>query len=366
MYNISTEKRVEYSEIYFNRDSHKNRISLGTGSFADVYIGNYRTQQVVVKELKREAIKKVDEFLDETGILSRMNHSNIIDLYGICTDRAKNSKNLLEREPFYCLVMEYASKGSLHSLIHENNEPLNETRIVAILKQIASGLIYLHSSSPPIIHGDLKPTNIVFDNENNVKLMDFGFSSIKQETRENNNETTSKGLRWMAPELLIEKPTLKSDIYSFGVIIWQLFTHKLPYPDAKNEVQVFNSMKNSNTLKFKFPPNISLMLKQLGERCLNYKPELRPTAKYILDDLNKNFPNVNCDIPEKPITNFSSNRVSIPSPLPDLSIIKPNNSQTEMNFAAVKNKFELMAAKNRGNITPIISCHRRSLSRKGK
>jgi len=208
-----------------------------------------------------------------------MKHPNIIHLYGICTDRAKNSKNISEREKFYCLVMEFASKGSLHNLIHESNEILDEKMIISILKQIANGLIYLHSSSPPILHGDLKPSNIIFDNENNVKLMDFGFSTIKKETREYNNETTSKGqLRWMAPELLFEKPTLKSDIYAFGIIIWQLFTRKLPYPESKNEVQVFNSMKDPNTIKFVFPSNTSQFLKQLGEQCLDNNPKLRPTA----------------------------------------------------------------------------------------
>jgi len=250
----------------------------------------------------------VNELLDEAKILRSMDHSHIINLYGICTNRAKNTKNISEREDFYCLVMEFGSKGSLHNLIHESNEILDEKKIISILKQIAHGLIYLHSSSPPILHGDLKPTNIVFDNENNVKLMDFGFSTIKKETREYNNETTSKGqLRWMAPELLTEKSTLKSDIYSFGILIWQLFTRKLPYPEAKNEVQVFNSMKDPKSIKFEFPSNTPQLLKQLGERCLCYNPELRPTAKYILDYLDNFFSNVNGDLlPKKSITNIRS------------------------------------------------------------
>jgi len=239
--------------------------------------------------------------------------------------------------------MEFASKGSLHNLIHESNEIFDEKRIISILKQIVLGLIYLHSSSPPIIHGDLKPTNIIFDNENNVKLMDFGFLTIKKETHEYNNETTSKGqLRWMAPELLIEKPTLKSDIYSFGIIIWQLLTRKLPYPEAKNEVQVFNSMKDPNTIKFEFPSNTSLALKQLGEQCLYYNPERRPTAKYILYYLDNNFPNLNSDlIPKQPITNFSSyQKISIaPTPLsiPLSKSIEPQ--MEEIKVADIRKKF---------------------------
>lgn len=354
---------IEYCEISFKRDDYNNRISLGSGTFGEAYVGKYRGQEVVVKELKREAIKNGEnELLDEAKILRSMDHSHIINLYGICTDRAKNTKNISERENFYCLVMEFASKGSLHNLIHESNEILDGKKITSILKQIANGLVYLHSSSPPIIHGDLKPTNIVFDNENNVKLMDFGFSIIKKETREYNNETTSKGqLRWMAPELLIENPTLKSDIYSFGIIIWQLFTRKLPYPESKNEVQVFNSMKDPKSIKFEFPSNTPQFLKQLGERCLNYNPELRPTAKFILEYLDNNISNVNVDLlPKKPITNISSYQmisITTPSSIP---LSKSIDSQKEViKVADIRKRFEPNANSKLTGINKILLSDKR-------
>jgi len=120
---------LEYSEITFKRDNHKNRFSMGIGSFGEVYVASFRGQEVAIKELKREAIKNgVNEFLNESIILRRMKHPNIINLYGICTDRAINCKNLSERENFYCLVMEYGSKGSLHNLIHESNEIFDEKK----------------------------------------------------------------------------------------------------------------------------------------------------------------------------------------------------------------------------------------------
>jgi len=259
--------------------------------------------------------------------------------------------------------MEFASKGSLHNLIHESNEIFDEKKIISILKQIANGLVYLHSSSPPIIHGDLKPSNIIFDNENNVKLMDFGFSTIKKKTREYNNETTSKGqLRWMAPELLFEKPTLKSDIYSFGIIIWQLFTRKLPYPESKNEIQVFNSMKDPNTIKFVFPSNTSQFLKQLGEQCLDNNPKLRPTAEYIFDYLDNNFSNVNNDLlPKKPITNFSSYQMISKTTRLSTPLSKSIDPQKEViKVADIRKIFELNAklpANNR--IAKIKSAHKK-------
>jgi len=339
MYNIVVENiKIEYSDITFNRDSHCNRIPIGTGTFGEVYVATLRAQEIAVKELKHEAIKSVNELLSEANILKRMKHPNIVNLYGVCTDIAKNSKNIFERENFYCLVMEYASKGSLHNIIHESNEVLDETRIISILKQIALGLDYLHSSSPPIIHGDLKPTNILFDIENNVKLTDFGFSTIKREIREYNSETTSKGqLRWMAPELLTENPSPKSDIFSFGVIIWQLCTRKHPYPDAKNEVQVYNSIRNSNIKNFEFPPSTPELLKELGKQCLDYDKTNRPNLDvvlYKLEHTNRESPVKSIKTPKKEDrnnkddkSNFLINQPNIADPLNVHTVTKKKNSK---------------------------------------
>jgi len=97
--------------------------------------------------------------------LCKLRHANIITLYGICTDRAKNVQN--DSENFFCLVMEY---GSNHNLIHgESRSGHKELKsydsafILKILKQIIRALVYLHTSEPPIIHRDLKPTNIILD-----------------------------------------------------------------------------------------------------------------------------------------------------------------------------------------------------------
>jgi len=225
----TNEKRhLEYNEIEFKRDSYYNRVLLGSqvGIFGNVYRGTvtHRAFEVAVKELNIKAMSNnaIKEFKEEGEILCQLSHPNIISTYAICTDRVKFIKNASNgREPFFCLIMEYAPNGSLYSLIHEkhNSKPLELSTKIKILKQIGQALVYLHSNNPPIIHRDLKPTNILLDAENNIKLTDFGFAIVKKEAREFNNDSTSKGTgRWMAPELLFEHPTEKSDIYSFGVI----------------------------------------------------------------------------------------------------------------------------------------------------
>jgi len=113
--------------------------------------------------------------------------------------------------------------------------------------------------------------------------------TCKKEQREYNNATTGKGtLRYMAPEQLTELPTEKSDVYAFGIILWELISRKLPYADAKNDVQIYNAMKNK-TWTFKFPSTTPTQLKSLGERCLNFDKEKRPTFIDILYEIENQF-----------------------------------------------------------------------------
>jgi len=190
--------------------------------------------------------------------------------------------------------MEYAKGGSLHSLIHEKQATLDINLIIKILKQIARALVYLHSSKPPIIHRNLNPKNIVLDRACNAKLTDFGLA--KEIIPNSILSTSGKGtLRYMAPEQVAARPTEKSDVYTFGIILWELLTRNLPYPDAKNDVQIFEKMRNTQHSNFKFPDNTPPGLKEIGEWCLTLDKEKRPTSAETFNKLEQLFPNISSD-----------------------------------------------------------------------
>jgi len=271
---------IEYTEIDFLRDLYNNRKTVGPF----IYLGIYRNQNVVVKELTTDL--KAPAFQTEINTLRKIRHSNIIDLYGICTDKATNPKNLNVREPFYCLVMEYAPHGSLYDLIQASSNPetkLKLPRIVKFLKQIIGALFYLHSSTPPIIHRDLKSGNIVIINEDTIKLIDFGLAKNQNEV----SSTHGKGTpRYMAPEQFNSSATDKSDIYSFGLVIWELFNYQIPFPEAINSLHLI-LLKQNNTYKFEFPLDTPDLLIEIAQSCLNHNPENRPTSLEILSKLTE-------------------------------------------------------------------------------
>jgi len=231
-------------------------------------------------------------FQTEVNTLRLIRHPNIIELYGVCVDRGADPKNLAKREPFFCLVMQYAPNGSLYDLIHnpgDNSITLDLPLIVKILKQIANALVYLHKRKPPFIHRDLKPDNIVFDAKYDIKLIDFGLAKDPSDLSYPHGKGT---IRWMAPEQFNANPTTSSEVYSFGIIIWELLSRQLPYPDVDNVLQYgLARYKSNRDYRFVFPQNSPPQLQLLAERCLKFDPVARPSMDTILHDLEEIFPN---------------------------------------------------------------------------
>jgi len=94
----------------------------------------------------------------------------------------------------------------------------------------------------------------------------------------------------MAPEQFNSNPTTSSEVYSFGIIIWELFSHQIPYPEAYNDGQIAIHKLNSE-YKFRFPQNTPPLLKSLSEKCLNSNPDNRPSIEGVLHELEELFPN---------------------------------------------------------------------------
>lgn len=132
-----------------------------------------------------------------------------------------------KRPPLYCIIMEYMSQGTLRMYLHKK-EPysLSTETILRLALDISRGMEYLHSQG--VIHRDLKSHNLLLNDEMRVKVADFGTSCLETQCRSSKGNAGT--YRWMAPEMIKEKPcTRKVDVYSFGIVLWELTTALVPF-----------------------------------------------------------------------------------------------------------------------------------------
>ncbi|GMP76320.1 hypothetical protein CsSME_00033054 [Camellia sinensis var. sinensis] len=155
---------------------------------------------------------------------------------------------------------------------------------------VARGMNYLHHYNPPIIHRDLKSSNLLVDKNWTVKVGDFGLSRLKHETYLTTK--TGKGTpQWMAPEVLRnESSDEKSDVYSFGVVLWELATEKIPW-DNLNSMQVIGAVGFMNQ-QLEIPKDVDPQWASIIESCWHSEPQCRPTFQELLErlkDLQKQY-----------------------------------------------------------------------------
>ncbi|CAF5065267.1 unnamed protein product, partial [Rotaria sp. Silwood1] len=151
--------------------------------------------------------------------------------YGACTERGK-----------YALVMEYMSLGSLYKILHRDKLPLDWSQRLSIALQTAKGINYLHVLQPPILHRDIKSLNFLLERSHEgytVKVCDFGLAQTRNETTRQTKlaHTLACTLQWTAPEILrLKTYTNKSDVYSLGIVYWELAANEIPYDGYPNDV----------------------------------------------------------------------------------------------------------------------------------
>lgn len=266
---------------------------LGHGGHGTVYKGVLKSDvEVAVKRCMTIDEQHKKEFGKEMLILSQINHKNIVKLLGCC----------LEVE-IPILVYELIPNGTLFHLIHGNHgRHISLATRLQIAHESAEALAYLHScASPPILHGDVKSSNILLDGDYIAKVSDFG-ASILAPTDESQFVTLVQGTcGYLDPEYMQTcQLTDKSDVYSFGVVLLELLTRKKAFnlegPEHEKSLSMrFLSAMKENKLEdilddqIKNNENMEFLeeIAELARQCLEMCGENRPSMKEVADKLDR-------------------------------------------------------------------------------
>ena len=153
----------------------------------------------------------------------------IVGLYGICDEGGNKA-----------FIMEYMPRGSLRSFLEDKSQEILWDTRMTIAIDIGNGLSYLHKKN--ILHRDLKSLNVLLDINYSAKIGDFGLSKIKLETSSSSTKSKAGTIRWRAPEAFKRgfRPANSMDIYSYGMVLWEIASRKLPFADTQDEQIVIN------------------------------------------------------------------------------------------------------------------------------
>ncbi|XP_042382954.1 LEAF RUST 10 DISEASE-RESISTANCE LOCUS RECEPTOR-LIKE PROTEIN KINASE-like 1.2 [Zingiber officinale] len=285
-----------YDELEEATDRFDSSRELGDGGFGTVYKGKLRDgRTVAVKCLYGKNCRSVEQFVNEVKILSLLHHQNLVSLYG---STSHHSPELL-------LVYEFIPNGTVADHLHGSRAAeriLTWPMRLLIAIETADALAYLHAVDPPIIHRDIKTTNILLDNSFHVKIADFGLSRLFPMDATHVSTAPQGTPGYVDPEYhRCYQLSGKSDVYSFGVVLIELISSKPPI-DLRRERSDINlanmaiaKIQNHELVDLVDPelwhPNDEVtrmritMVAELAFRCLQADGDLRPSIKEVLDEL---------------------------------------------------------------------------------
>lgn len=259
----------------------KKLTKIGRGGFGSIYstFCSSMCKKIALKSVEiciDDAEDDIKMYTNELKLHSKIFHPRIIQFYGISCD--------IEKESYY-LVMDYAVNGTLREYIHMNQN-LSWSKKLQLAVQIAVGISYLHGIN--IIHRDLHNRNILIHN-GDVKINDFGLSK-------NLNSSTTKTYRLFGVTAYIDPQKLqnnnyilnkKSDIYSVGVLFWEISSGLIPFKDFEEDAQEILAQEIVNSgLREKPLPTTPPKYVDLYSKCWHQDPEKRPTVEQVLELLN--------------------------------------------------------------------------------
>ncbi|KAG2138079.1 kinase-like domain-containing protein [Suillus bovinus] len=235
--------------------------------------------QLYVEEELPAKTKKIRRIKRELGISANLKHTNILPIYGYAHGFS----------PLIAIVSPWAVNGDLSDYLKRKGATLTLVLRLQLLRDIIAGLQYLHANS--VIHGDFTSVNVLIHGDGTACIADFGLSLMYSEVINVSQASWTSALhgniRWMAPELLVPggedgpliRPSKQSDIYSFGCIMLEVLTNKIPYHYLVNNNTVLMSIISSQKPSRVYYPGLPGKYWSFIEKCWSTKPRDRPSTE---------------------------------------------------------------------------------------
>ncbi|XP_077595710.1 tyrosine-protein kinase fynb isoform X1 [Stigmatopora nigra] len=240
---------------------------LGNGQFGEVWMGTWNgTTKVAVKTLKPGTMSP-ESFLEEAQIMKKLRHDKLVQLYAVVSE-----------EPIY-IVTEYMGKGSLLDFLKDGDGRASKLpNLVDMAAQVAAGMAYIERMN--YIHRDLRSANILVGDNLVCKIADFGLARLIEDNEYTARQGAKFPIKWTAPEAaLYGKFTIKSDVWSFGILLTELVTKgRVPYPGMNNR-EVLEQVDRG--YRMPCPQDCPISMHELMLQCWKKDAEERPTFEYL-------------------------------------------------------------------------------------
>ncbi|XP_061948229.1 rust resistance kinase Lr10-like [Populus nigra] len=331
--------RYSYSDIRKITRGFKDK--LGEGGFGSVYKGKLRSGRFAAVKLLGKSKANGQDFINEVATIGRIHHTNVVQLIGFCAEGSKRA-----------LVYDFMSNGSLdsHLFSREGSISLSWQKLHQISLGVARGIDYLHlGCDMQILHFDIKPHNILLDENFTPKVSDFGLARLYPTNGSITSLTAARGtIGYMAPELFyknIGRVSYKADVYSFGMLLLEMAgKRKNVNALAENSSQIYwpywvhDQVSDGKAIEIgddatEEESKIVKKMIMVGLWCIQMKPMDRPTMKNVVEMLEGDLENL--QLPPKPVLNLYETPTNIEGESSSLSGDSPESSSLVENAYSV-------------------------------
>ncbi|XP_073747728.1 tyrosine-protein kinase TXK isoform X1 [Callorhinus ursinus] len=246
---------------------------IGSGQFGVVHLGEWRAHiRVAIKAISEGSMSEED-FIEEAKVMMRLSHPRLVQLYGVC----------IQQKPLY-IVTEFMENGCLLDYLRDRRGTLTREMLLSMCQDTCEGMEYLERNC--FIHRDLAARNCLVSAASIVKISDFGMTRYVLDDEYIGSSGAKFPIKWSPPEVFhFNKYSSKSDVWSFGVLMWEVFTEgKMPF-ENKSNLQVVEAI--SRGFRLYRPPLAPMSIYEVMYGCWHEKPKGRPTFAELLQVLTE-------------------------------------------------------------------------------